>query len=345
VNIGTPAITPSVAPIVPTTVAPTAAARTPSEPAVTIPKDAKWTLYCASLSGADRVARAAQLKAYLIANTPFKDWYIVHNERDSTLFYGFYSEVEKSLRGSAAKAHQDRNAISEWKDEKGERPFVTCFFTPITPADPTAPAEWNLVNAPQRAYWSVQIAAFKDNPQRKAAATDMVRELRARNVEAYYFHGTSISSVCIGAWPANALKEQDTDMAEAQVNQDDVAMVSSDPLPERYKNARMKTRDGQKIVPFAQRVEIADVSLKATLKEYPEHFVNYEAPKKVVKDADGVQREVVSPSFLVKIPRDDPNFLNGGGTAAGLLNPTGLPGGDARQRPAAGTTPLRGLGN
>src|SRR4051812_36179417 len=86
---------------------PTAAAATPGranttppaaaqQPQVNYPKDARWTLYCTSMQGPDRFARAAQMKEYLTAHTKFKDWYIVHNERESTLFYGFYPVVEKS---------------------------------------------------------------------------------------------------------------------------------------------------------------------------------------------------------------------------------------------------------
>jgi hypothetical protein len=36
-----------------------------------------------------------QMKAYLLAKSPFKDWYVVHNEQNSTLFYGFYNSIEK----------------------------------------------------------------------------------------------------------------------------------------------------------------------------------------------------------------------------------------------------------
>ena len=65
-----------------------------------------------------------------------------------------------------------------------------CFFTPITPPTPAGaggvePGE----RAAGRSYWSVQITAFKDNPLRKQAAVDAVKELRAKGVEAYYYHG------------------------------------------------------------------------------------------------------------------------------------------------------------
>ena len=323
-----------------------------AEPVVQIPKDARWSLYCASVSGPDRFSRAAQMKAYLLARSPFKDWYVVHNEQDSSLFYGFYSAIEKSERGSI-KAHEDRQRISEWKDETGERPFASCFFTPITPPDPVAPAEWNLVNAPpnatssdERPAWSVQIMAFRDTPLRKQAAVEAVKDFRSKGVEAYYYHGPSVSSVCLGAWPAEAIKAQDLDGGQTVGDQDDTLLVTDAPLPARYKGARMKTTDGHRVIPLAERVEIADPSLKAVFQEYPYHYVNYQAYSKRVKTEDGTMKERVSPSFLVKIPRVAPSVLNGGATPPNFLpNAAGSDRAVDPARQPAGTGRLRGLGN
>ena len=317
------------------------------EAQITIPKDARWSLYCASVTGPDRIARTTQLKTYLTSSTRFKDWYVVHNEQESTLFHGFYSSVEKSAdpRG-AARAHADKKGIGEWKDENGDRPFQACFFTPITPPNPVAPAEWNLENAPPTGYWSVQIMAFKDHPLRKQAAVDAVKDMRSKGIEAFYYHGQTISSVCVGAWPRHAIKEQEVDSGEA-TNEDDAVMVSNVPLPARYKNARIKTNDGKRLVSYAQRVEIADPSLQATFRQYPEHAVNYEIHTRKVQAADGTQHDVVTPSFLVVIPRAQPSALSGNGMQ-NMTNPGGD--GSAAWRSSepslpAGAGRLRGLGN
>jgi hypothetical protein len=311
---------------------------------VNIPPDARWTLYCASISGPDRISRMAQLKNYLVQKSPMKDWYVVHDEQNSTLFYGFYSNVEKSERGSA-RAHADRKAISEWRDGD-ERPFAACFFTQITPPNPVAPPEWNLANAPADAAWSVQIAAFKDDVKRKQAAVDAVRELREKGIIAFYYHGNAVSSVCIGAWPEDALKRQEMDGSRAVVDEDQAMLVSQGPLPAQFKNAR--TKDGQRVVPFTQRIEIADSSLKATLDQYPYHYVNYDAQSREVRTASGKVERVPAPSFLVKIPRDPNAVVAGGGNggARGLLSPDQrMPAPvNASQQPA-GAGRLRGLGN
>jgi hypothetical protein len=327
-----------------------------AEPPLQIPSDARWTLYCASVSGPDRFTRIAQMKAFLIANSPFKDWYVIHNEQDSTLFYGFFRSIESNEDPrAAAQAHAQRKAIGEWKDQTGNRPFAGCFFTPITPPNPVAPAEWNLANTPAKAYWSVQIMAFKDHPLRKQAAVDAVRDLRGKGIEAYYYHGQTISSVCIGAWPRQAVKEQDVASGQA-VNEDDAVMVSNVPLPDRYRNARIRTNDGQRLVSFAQRVEIADPSLDATFKQYPQHAVNYEFHSRKVKGEDGKVVDVADPSFLVVIPHEEPSALSGNSGVAGerpgtpgFANPSGTRGSsadhpaDANLPPGAGR--LRGLGN
>src|SRR3954452_13148537 len=67
--------------LTPVTAQQSAASGQAAQPQITIPKDARWSLYCASLSGPDRIARTTQLKAYLTSRSPFKDWYVVHNEQ------------------------------------------------------------------------------------------------------------------------------------------------------------------------------------------------------------------------------------------------------------------------
>jgi hypothetical protein len=153
--------------------------------------------------------------------------------------------------------------------------------------------------------------------------------------------------VCIGTWPAEALKEQDIDGSRAIADQDDAMLVTDHPLPARYQNARMKTSDGQRLVPYAQRIEIIDKSLNATFNDFPYHYVNYEATSKQEKTADGKLQNRISPSFLVKVPHEDASVLNGGGGVQGLLNPNGAPPivPVDPNRPPAGAGQLRKLGN
>jgi hypothetical protein len=315
------------------------------QPQMNIPKDARWTLYCTSLTGPDRIARATQMKNYMLAHTPFRDWYVVHNEQESTLFYGFYSSVERAENARAAdRAHADRKTIGEWKDQNGEQPFKACFFVPVTPANPVAPAEWNLENAPPDRYWSVQIMAFQDNALRKQAAVQACKDLRDKGIEAYYYHGDTISSVCVGSWPQRAVRQQESDAGRA-MNEDDAVLVSNIPLPARFKNARLRTPDGKRIVSYAERVEIADPSLQAVLNQFPDHAVNYEIQRRKIKDDNGKVQEVTDPSFLVVIPRPEASALSGNGLQNFNAAGNGVAPTRSTDNLPAGAARLRGVGN
>jgi len=178
----------------------------------------------------------------------------------------------------------------------------------------------------------------------------MVKQLREKGVEAYFYHGSAISSVCIGTWPADAIKEQDIDGSHAVADQDDAMLITDTPLPARYQNARLKTSDGQRLIPYAQRTDIVDKSLIATLHDYPYHYVNYEATSKKVKNADGAMVDRISPSFLIKVPHEAPSLLNGGAAGVGgFLNPDNAAPPGALQpvnptRTPAGAGRLRGIG-
>ena len=62
------------------------------------PKDAQYTLYCQAVAGSDHVERANQFKNQLLQSTPLKDWYVIHQETDSVLYYGFYRSIASAER-------------------------------------------------------------------------------------------------------------------------------------------------------------------------------------------------------------------------------------------------------
>src|SRR5207249_4124674 len=132
-------------------------------------------------------------------------------------------------------------------------------FIMLDTPDPTSRPEWDLADVdrdkdkhdPTRAFWSLQIMAFRGSPKRKEAAAQAVEVLRKQGVEAYYYHGETISSVCVGAWPVNAIKQQDTD-GGAELKRsfaghsDYVQIVTSEALPD---NLKPKPRaDGRDVV-------------------------------------------------------------------------------------------------
>jgi hypothetical protein len=291
----------------------TAAAK-PSD--VAPPKDAQWTLFCATIAGEDHVARATQLKNELVAATQLKSWHVVHEETQSTLYYGYYRSFKdpKDTR-ETQRLQADQKAVQVMRDKLGNFPFRDAIPVPLAAPDPTAPPEWNLVNA--KGYWSLQIAAYQGSPERKKAAVDAVRDARAQGVEAYYYHGPNISSVCVGAWPEEALRKQDWDGSSEKPHNIDPnqpiivlgsgaeklasqAKTVNDPSTGRRMNATV----------VSQEVEVADPTLLAAMRQYPTHNVNGEEDAISITDPKtGKLIRQPKPSMIVPIPHADVSYL------------------------------------
>jgi hypothetical protein len=307
----------------------------PTEPPIQIPPNAAWTIYVMGLATPDRFTTMQQFKGMLLSQTPFKHWYVVHGEQESTLFYGFYSGIDKNTK-EGARAQADLAAIKGWQNPQGQRPFAGVFFTSITPPDPVAPAEWNLVNAPPGMYWSLQIGAYQGDARRKEYAVQAVKEARDRGIPAYYYHGPTISSVTVGMWPAKSVKEQESDGSKAEADPDSAVLVTNMPLPYKLRPNQSTDRDGQRLEILSQRVEVVDPTLLAAMREYPYHLVNGSATKRMARGVDGKPKQVISPSFLVVIPRNESNTF---ADAPGDNSLFGAAGGQSKGTAAGAATP------
>jgi len=285
----------------------------PSDPSVP-PKDAQWTLLVYGERSPTHVSDANGLKEILIHKTKRSDWYVIHSRDESNIYFGYYRAIDEP------KAKADLQTVTGIEllntDGQLETPFKrTAGFVPIAAPDPAAPPEWNLANKdrdknpkdPTRAYWSLQIMAFKATPMRKEAAVRVVAELRKEGVEAYYYHGETVSSVCVGAWPMSAAQEESPQM----IGQDQTPVV----YPDQFTNALPKKYDaqgheivptddqGHELVPVAPRVNITDNSLRQCMKKFYYHSVNGIARVKEGTDQPGVPPVYRDPSFLVVVPR------------------------------------------
>jgi hypothetical protein len=286
--------------------APGTSAPTPPAPANTSaveapPADAQFTLYCTHIPGANHVIVATALRDDLVQKTGMRGWHIVHANDQSTIYFGYYRTFDDRQNDLAEteRAQADLKRIEALKNSQGERLFPRAVFLPVNNADPDAPAEWNLVNTPRSAYWSLQIAAYEGSPERKHDAVEMVREFRKRGVEAYYFHGETISSVCIGAWPENAIKRQDMKSAHT-ANPDDRFIVTNQPLPPNV-SPEIKDRDGKKVIIEAPKLEFLDPTMADAIRRYPNHAVNGFDRERTARNGAKVR----DPSFLVLIPHSD----------------------------------------
>ncbi len=262
------------------------------------PADAQWTLYCQTIAGSEHVERSKDVKAQLVRQTGLKDWYVIHAGDVSNLYYGFYRSIDASAgsedRKDGARAQRDKSRIDQMKDGAGNRPFSRCVFVELAAPDPVAEPEWNLANAPQEAFWSVQIGAYEHHADRKKFAIDAVREARARGVQAYYFHGPTVSSVCVGAWPVDAVKFNSGSRGMSTDPTQDLLVLPPGlpPVKDVITNS-----EGKRMLPMTSEVEIVDPTLIATMRQYPEHSVNG-----VVRVQKGKTIERRDPSFLVRVP-------------------------------------------
>jgi hypothetical protein len=205
-------------------------------------------------------------------------------------------------------------------DQQGNRIFEHVFFVELPAPDPEAPAEWNLINA--SGFFTLQIAAYKDSPQRKQAAVDAVREARAQGIEAYYYHGETTSSVCIGAWSRSAVREQEESAAQTSESaQDQDILVLPTPLPNQEK-IDVRNAAGQRVKTYAPRFEALDPTLIAAMEKYPTHAVNGVTYVSKVTDPVTKQvKEIEDPSYVVEIPRPKASLLRQQAQAPQLLAP------------------------
>lgn len=277
--------------------------------------NAKYTIVVLKFEGPNRAGRAKKRVEELKAGTGLKDLWIINEEFVTTVYYGKYKTVESlEDKDESDRAKRDLAKLLE-VTYNGERPFRGAFFMPIPLPDPEANPAWDLKNA--KGVYSLQIAAYKDNPERKQAAVDSVKEARAMGLEAYYFHGATTSSVLLGAFPAEALKEINSE-AKARPDQQIISLpFKPKDMPDEVKNA-----DGTTSKIVEHRVEVTDPTLAALMQKYPTHVVN------------GVDQMLPTgkpaPSFIVDIREVRKQSLLSGGDMAGGMGSQddGPPGSD-----------------
>ncbi len=268
----------------------------------TIPKGAQWTILCREIGGAGHVALSRQLKENLVKTSGMRDWHLLHKEDVSVLYYGYYKSHTEP------RAKSDREKIDRMADAQGRRPFRLALVTPLDAADPAGPPEWNLMNA--QGYWSLQIAAYKDSPERKQYALDAVKAAREQGIEAYYYHGETMSLVCIGAWPREAVQTADENIRAGDGGELKLVLP---PLPPDAQEPEIRDKSGRRLHVEAGRNIVTDPTLKAAMAQYPSMATNGATMVTTRRDPrNGQVHRMADMSFPVRIPRSDSSFLDGG---------------------------------
>ena len=262
----------------------------------TPPADAQYTIHCQDYAGPDHQEVARRARDLLRANTPLGKWYVVHGDQQSTLYYGFYRTVDRTDRVDGAegqRAINDLDAIRTLHDNRGDRLFPASLPVPIDSPDPAANPKWDITRT--GAYWSLDVATFKDTPDRKLRAVEAVADARRLGYDAYYYHGPHTSEVCIGAWPEKAAIEIDT----AMQNIDPTRPLLVTPTP--LAPGGMAGLDPN-IQTVAPRVDPVDPSMIAAIGTWQTHAVNGYVrmkPDPVTHQATNVPMDR---AFLFKVP-------------------------------------------
>lgn len=298
-----------------------AAAKEVHEDAPAVPKGARWTIACLEVGGPGHGERAKRIKEDLASTTKMNQWYVVHEEDKSVIYYGFFRTIDRNTAdGKAAQAELAR--LRDAQTPSGEQPMKLAAFKPIERPAPQAPDEWDLskqkkAKSDDAHYWSLQIAAYTaeatddEGHDRKWAAVESVKALREKGIPAYFYHGDSISSVCIGVWPANAVKRQNGADAQGNAsaaNAQQPFFVSNTELP---RGMVPLDEHHNPVRTLAPKVEILDPKLYETIQQYPSHQINSELTLRKVKNPKtGAVEMVPEPSMLVLVPEPKEESLD-----------------------------------
>ncbi|MEL7237566.1 MAG: hypothetical protein AAGK78_01795 [Planctomycetota bacterium] len=240
---------------------------------VRAPSNASVTIFCREFRGAQhyQTAKAAEKRAAEVMRS--NDFYVVRGEDRSVLYHGFYRTADSTIdEKSAREVREDREQI-ERITLNGVQFFPRAIVASLDRADPKAPAEWDLRNSD--AFWTVVIGVYTDPARRKRAAVDSVRQARDMGVEAYFLHDEGHSYICLGSWPADAVKRQmdlnDRDAA-GRVARDEYnpapIIVSNGAVPDAVlRDIRQNLNSNAPLL--TTRVEYNDPTLEKIASSYP----------------------------------------------------------------------------
>jgi hypothetical protein len=267
-----------------------------------VPKDAQFTIFCRNFTEENRVADARLAQQQLHDTTKFKKWYVVHSADHSTLYYGFYRTIDPRDPKDAEegqRAIDDQNAIRSLVSTDGTRVFPECLLVNIETPDPEENPAWDITRA--KGEWSIDIADYTV-PERKQVVADTVRDMRAHGIEAYYYHGTTASSVCIGCWPAEAVIVVTPEQLNTDPTENIVA--TANPLADNI----AKPLENQGIKTVSTKTYIQDVTLDNALLKWKHHAENGEeriaidpATGQTMIDPATGEPKAVKTSFLFRI--------------------------------------------
>lgn len=288
-------------------------------------KDARFTILLLTFSGPGHVKKSKEARDYLKANVRGikPDFYLIHEEDRSVIYYGGYKAVDASVDANdARRAKEDLRTLIGLR-VGDSTPFVGAIFVSAPTPDPVAPPEWDIRNA--KGVWSLQIASYKTFPaEQKQAAVDTVREARKAGIEAYFHHGPNVSSVLVGAFPEEAIEVTQVDArtlgAKAPPGRELLVMPFMprnlpNAVPQEDGSIEVTQEDGTITRIYAPRTVVRDPVLMKLIRDYPELAVNGVVESKVYRDpTSGKEVRIPTESLIIDLRkiRTDSMLSDGG---------------------------------
>ncbi|MCL2701484.1 MAG: hypothetical protein FWE88_07295 [Phycisphaerae bacterium] len=250
--------------------------------------DVRILLYTWDAEDGDHAGHAARVKA-IIERDKFKNLTIISKQNTTELYMGRYITIEAAEDDlKMAKAYKN----TRWGDD---RPFAFA-RTVLTPGKDVGPPEWNLMNVHTKYVYTVVVMTYHDQDKyvgRRQRAVEACRKLRSQGELAFFHHGASSSSVCVGLFKINGVRIR---MAPAMASDTERGVPT---IEKRYPSAEVQAvlkkypailaNDRQMIitVPTAKKpnMDVSSVTLTG--------------------DADrlGSFEEFHAPSYVIEIPR------------------------------------------
>jgi len=173
----------------------------------------RWTILCAEIEGPGAYTNARNVAEALKATRGVDPAKVsVHEgENSAAIYYGTYLrdlDPQTGDRSIPSDLRNDLNMIKQLADEERRHYFLGAHMVPAPEADVGTP-EWDLRQA--GGLYTLQVAVYFNTDvmqDRKLAAVEKTRQLRARGLEAYYYHGPTRSIVTVGAFGEDAVLDE-----------------------------------------------------------------------------------------------------------------------------------------
>lgn len=238
------------------------------------PEDSEdyFAIRCVAVEGPDHAQVAEShaktlkkirgLKSSLIRIESTKNGSVVYYGRSTRVF-----DVQTGVASFKPDLSAELKAIREYVGpQPGQRPFVLAVMDSLPPPPTRFPA-WDLSSI-QEGYWSLQVAAFYNTEgmtRRRQAAEEYCKLLRDQGEQAYFHHGATVSSVCVGLFPQTAIRTTKTAMPRSR--EQSVKSEIIDPkLIELQKKFPHNTENGHTIYDLKRDPATGEV-LQRTAKE------------------------------------------------------------------------------